>query len=147
MTRSVKISLLPLPRKSSLAKFSDPPSAHLHLMFLDLNKGLAGVLIDSGEEQQQFLHPLLRLQVEGDEAGVEEALHQQPVLYAGHVVAVQDLVLDPLDGVLGGLRHTVRVGEMFPVDHGEAGHGLLPDFELLVQRTLLGKKLQIRYRN
>ncbi len=70
-------------------------SAHLHLMFLDLNEGLAGVLVDGGEEQQQLLHSLLRLQVEGDEAGVEESLHQQPVLNAGHVVAVQDLVLDP----------------------------------------------------
>jgi hypothetical protein len=64
-------------------------------MFLDLNEGLAGVLVDSGEEEQQLLHPLLRLQVEGDEAGVEEALHQESVLNAGHVVAVQDLVLDP----------------------------------------------------
>ncbi len=64
-------------------------------MFLDLNEGLAGVLVDGGKEEQQLLHPLLRLQVEGDEAGVEEALHQQPVLNAGHVVAVQDLVLDP----------------------------------------------------
>ena len=108
-------------------------------MFLDLNEGLAGVLVDSGEEQQQLLHPLLRLQVEGDKAGVEESLHQQPVLNAGHVVAVQNFVLDPLDGVLGGLRHTVGVGEMFPVDHGEAGHGLLTDFELLVQCTLLEK--------
>ena len=109
-------------------------------MFLNLNEGLAGVLVDSGEEEQQLLHPLLRLQVVGDEAGVEEPLHQQPVLNAGHVVAVQDLVLDPLDGVLGGLRHAVGVGEVFAVDHGEAGHRLLSDLEFFVQCSLLKKK-------
>ena len=109
-------------------------------MLLNLNKGLAGILINGGEEQQQLLHPLLRLQAEGDQAGVEQPLHQQPVLDAGHVVAVQDLVLDPLDGVLGGLGDAVGVGQVLAIDHGKAGHGLLPDFELFVQSSLLVHK-------
>jgi hypothetical protein len=110
---------------------------YLHLMFLNLNESLAGILINGGKEQEELLHPLLRLQAEGDQAGVEEPLHQQPVLDAGHVVAVEDLVLDPLDGLLGGLGDAVRVGEVLAIDHGQAGHGLLPDLELLVQRSLL----------
>ena len=110
-------------------------------MFLNLDESFAGIFVNGGKEEEELLHPLLRLEVEGDQAGVEESLHQQPVLDAGHVVAVQDLVLDPLDGVPGGLRHPVGVGEMFAVDHGQAGHGLLTDFELFVQSSLLKYKV------
>ena len=57
------------------------------LLRLDLDEGLGGVLVDGGEEEEQLLHAVGRLQVVGHQARVQQLLHQKPVLHAGHVVA------------------------------------------------------------
>ena len=112
---------------------------YLHLVLLHFNEGLRGILINGGKKQIQFLHSLLGLEIVGDETRVEETFHKEPVLDAGHIVAMQDLVLDPLHSIFGCLRHPVRVGQMSLVDHGKPCHGLLPDLELFVQGSLLDK--------
>ena len=61
---------------------------HLQLIFLYLNEGLACIFVDCCEKQKQLLHSILCVHVVGDEACVEQPLYQQPVLNAGHVVAV-----------------------------------------------------------
>ena len=56
---------------------------------------------------------------------------------------MQDLVPDPLERVPRDVRLEVRVGHGLLVDVGEAGHGLLADFELLVERPLADEAEQL----
>ena len=58
-----------------------------YLFGLDLDEGLGGVLVDGGEEEEQLLHAVGRLQVVGHQARVQQLLHQEAVLHPGHVVA------------------------------------------------------------
>ena len=55
-------------------------------------------------------------------------MQHSPVVYAGHVVTVKDLVTYP--GNLSRVRRNVRVVHVFLVYHREAAHSLFPDFEL-----------------
>ena len=58
-------------------------------MLLYFYKRFTGILIDSGEEEEELLHAVLGVHVEGDQPRVEQTLHQQPIFDVGHVVAVQ----------------------------------------------------------
>uniref|UniRef100_A0AAG5DI37 Uncharacterized protein n=1 Tax=Anopheles atroparvus TaxID=41427 RepID=A0AAG5DI37_ANOAO len=117
-------------------------AAHLQLVLLQLDERLRRVIIDGAEQLVQLLHALLGRQLVRHQAGNEQPLHQQPILDAGHVVPVQDLVLDPLDGALRRLRH-VRVAEVLLVDHRQPVHRLLADLVLLVERPLLDELEQV----
>ena len=62
-------------------------------MLLYFYKSFAGVLIDGGKEEEELLHTVLGVHVEGDQPRVEQTLHQQPIFDVGHVVPVQQFVL------------------------------------------------------
>ncbi len=59
----------------------------LSLAFLNFDESLGRVLVDGGEEEQQLFHPLVRVQVERHEARVDQALDEQTVVQAGHIVS------------------------------------------------------------
>ena len=58
------------------------------------------------------------------------------------IITVQDLVLDPDDGLLGRVGNVLH-GQLLLVNGGQPGHGFFPDLELLVQGPLFDKVQQL----
>ena len=64
-------------------------------------------------------------------------LRIERVEWTDDCLTVKYFILDPGDRLLGCLRDAARLHDVLLVDAGQPGVGLLPDLELLVQRSLL----------
>jgi hypothetical protein len=53
---------------------------YLSLAFLDFYESFGRVFVYCGEEEKKFLHPLGSFKIERNQAGVDEAFHQQTIV-------------------------------------------------------------------